>query len=37
LPAEAVATLASGFFYCWSLLRNNKYGNKSSNFHLKLR
>jgi len=31
------ANLASGLFYWWSLLRNNKHGNKSLNVRFKLR
>ena len=30
LPAEAVAKLPNGLFYCWSLLRNNGHSFKSS-------
>jgi len=36
LPAETVAEVASGLFYCWSLLRN-KHGNKSAKVHFVLR
>ena len=34
LPAEAVANVASGLFYCWSLLRNNNMATNLQKFTL---
>ena len=34
LPAEAVANVASGLFYCWSLLRNNNMAKNLQKFPL---
>jgi len=34
LPAEAVAKVASGLFYCWSLLRSNNMATNLQKFTL---
>jgi len=34
LPVEAVAKVASGLFYCWSLLRNNNMATNLQKFTL---
>ena len=34
LPTEAVANVASGLFYCWSLLRNNNMATNLQKFTL---
>jgi len=34
LPTEAVAKVASGLFYCWSLLRNNNMATNLPKFTL---
>jgi len=34
LPAEAIAKVASGLFYCWSLLRKNNMATNLQKFTL---